>query len=508
VTNTAELFDPSSGIFTLLPNTMSSPRWVHTATLLHNGKILITGGASSSGGGFLNTAEVFDPASGTFTSLSPNTMQSARYFHSATLLPSGRVLITGGSTGSAVTSSTELFDPVTGTFTTASPMTVPREHHTATLLPSGRVLIAGGDTGFVATNTAEVFDPTSGTFTAVSGTMTAVRVGPTALLLLNGKVLLTGGAAASSGVGISNTAELFDEGVGFSDARRPVILTAPNTSSQGASFSLTGTGFRGDSEASSGSFDSSATNYPIVQLQRIDNEQIFFVLSDAALNWSDTQFTSELLGATSPLPSGSYRVTVFTNAIPSLSKVINITGPPLQLVSAGSRKTHGSSGTFDVDLPFSFGLPVPPPGIECRAGGGTGGDHTLVFTFNNIPVSGSATVVSGAGSVAGSPIFSGHEMQVNLTGVTNAQQIGVILNVTDNSGQSFSNPEGIPVSMAVLIGDVNGNGVVSNTDVASVKAQVAAPIDSSNFRVDVNANGVISNTDVSTTKAQVGATLP
>jgi hypothetical protein len=62
--------------------------------------------------------------------------------------------------------------------------------------------------------------------------------------------------------------------------------------------------------------------------------------------------------------------------------------------------------------------------------------------------------------------------------------------------------------MGVLIGDVSGNGAVSNTDVASVKAQVAAPVTVSNFRDDVNANGVISNADVSAAKAQVGTTLP
>ena len=62
--------------------------------------------------------------------------------------------------------------------------------------------------------------------------------------------------------------------------------------------------------------------------------------------------------------------------------------------------------------------------------------------------------------------------------------------------------------MGVLIGDTDANGIVSNTDVASIKAQVAAPVDSSNFRTDINANGTISNTDVSTTKAQVGTSLP
>ena len=66
----------------------------------------------------------------------------------------------------------------------------------------------------------------------------------------------------------------------------------------------------------------------------------------------------------------------------------------------------------------------------------------------------------------------------------------------------------VTVPMGVLLGDVTGNGVVSNPDVAAIKMQVAAPVGSSNFRDDVNANGVISNTDVSTSKAQVGGTLP
>jgi hypothetical protein len=62
--------------------------------------------------------------------------------------------------------------------------------------------------------------------------------------------------------------------------------------------------------------------------------------------------------------------------------------------------------------------------------------------------------------------------------------------------------------MSVLLGDVTANKIVSNTDVSSVKTQVAAPVTSSNFRNDVTANGIISNTDVSTAKTQVGTTLP
>jgi hypothetical protein len=73
---------------------------------------------------------------------------------------------------------------------------------------------------------------------------------------------------------------------------------------------------------------------------------------------------------------------------------------------------------------------------------------------------------------------------------------------------SVGNSSNVSVSMGVLLGDTTANGSVSNTDVASIKAQVAAPVTASNFRNDVNANGVVSNTDISTTKAQVGTSLP
>ena len=84
---------------------------------------------------------------------------------------------------------------------------------------------------------------------------------------------------------------------------------------------------------------------------------------------------------------------------------INIVGTPpaLSLLTAASRKIHGSAGTFDIDLPLAG-----EPGVESR---NTGGDHTLVFTFNNTVVSGSATVTSGIGSVAAqSCFFSGHTL--------------------------------------------------------------------------------------------------
>ena len=169
----------------------------------------------------------------------------------------------------------------------------------------------------------------------------------------------------------------------------------------------------------------------------------------------------------------------------------------MQLTSVVSRKTHGSAGTFDVNLPSSGS-----PGIECRSGG-INNEYTIVFTFtNNVSVQ-NASVTSGVGSATNFTVV-GDVATVNLTGVTNAQTITITLSgVSDGT-----NTSDVEAAMSVLLGDVNGNKVVSNGDVSLVQAQIAQTVTSSNFREDVNANGTISNGDVSLTQAQIGTTLP
>jgi hypothetical protein len=172
--------------------------------------------------------------------------------------------------------------------------------------------------------------------------------------------------------------------------------------------------------------------------------------------------------------------------------------PSLTPTSVVSRKTHGGAGTFDINLPLTGNV-----GVECRSGGATN-DYQMVIGFATPVTVGGASVTSGIGSVSN---FSGSgtsQITVNLTGVTNAQRITVTL-ANVNDGTHMGN---VPVSMGVLIGDVNGNAVVNSSDVSLTKAQVGQPVSGSNFREDVNANGLINSVDVALVKSKVGTALP
>jgi hypothetical protein len=167
---------------------MAAQRRGHTATLLPSGKVLVAGG--STGWGLAATAEVYDPTADTWSAA--GTMVALRWFHTATLLPTGQVLVAGGNDGFSHLASAELYDPVTNSWTAAAPMAVARTLATASLLPTGRVLVAGGYDENGVTATAELYDPTTNAWTAAAP-MTLPRAVHTATLLDDGKLLVTGG---------------------------------------------------------------------------------------------------------------------------------------------------------------------------------------------------------------------------------------------------------------------------------------------------------------------------
>ena len=208
--HSAEAYAPGAGRFSALPR-MITVRYSHTATMLPNGKVLIAGGYAA-GSTTIAAAELFDPATNTF--VATGSLQSARSDHVAVLLSDGRVLIAGGlGRDWTFLSSAELYDPATGLFSRTGSMSVARESHVAVRLRDGRVLIAGGHRGRRADITlytsAETYDPVSGVFRRV-GDMGVRRHKHDAVMLRDGRVLITGGADERDDKGVYNTTELFD----------------------------------------------------------------------------------------------------------------------------------------------------------------------------------------------------------------------------------------------------------------------------------------------------------
>jgi hypothetical protein len=233
ILNSAQIYDPATRSFSYTGD-LASGRYAHSATLLASGKVLVVGGfpdfcvCSTP----VATAEIFDPAIGTFTLAGPP--GTPRAYHTATLLSDGTVLVAGGVQGVPdlladgsvpALASAEIYDPVTNSFSPVGDMSVPRIAHTATSLPDGTALIVGGasiSVGLPSTggiSAAELYDPGTGEFLP-AGTLAVPRFGHTATLLASGNVMIAGGssfgpsAPVFAGDDPTDTAELYESATG------------------------------------------------------------------------------------------------------------------------------------------------------------------------------------------------------------------------------------------------------------------------------------------------------
>ena len=187
ILKTAELYDPAAGTFTLSAGRMKTARMGPAAVLLPGGKVLVTGGiyqynVAIRWAGCTNTAELYDPATDSFSSA--GTMSAPRCGHTATLLGNGRVLVVSGTTA-------ELYDPATNSWSGTANPALPHTSHSAVVLPDGRVLMAGGTGG------AEIYNPASASW-SLTGSPANSYGANTAVLLATGKVLIVGGPAGQS----------------------------------------------------------------------------------------------------------------------------------------------------------------------------------------------------------------------------------------------------------------------------------------------------------------------
>jgi hypothetical protein len=287
---------------------MSSARSYHTATLLPNGRVLVVGG--NNGSGAVTSAELYDPATSAWSPA--DSLNESRAQHIAVLLPDGRLLAASGTDGFGnFRTSSELYDPNLDQWSSAGAMSVGRAYATATLLLYGQVVVVGGISGSTNYETStEFFDPASEDWTdgpALSDGRNYQR----ALLLGGGRLAVCGGSGSS---GVHDNCELLDLGLGYQNAWRPELSSLAGALRVGAPVDLSGDQLRGSNytQASGGTAHSSGENTPLIQVRRIDNSQVVWLRPSAGFD--DDGFSSKaLLG----LPPGPVRLTAFVSGIPS-----------------------------------------------------------------------------------------------------------------------------------------------------------------------------------------------
>jgi len=400
----------------------------------------------------------------------------------------------GGSAAGQTTATARVFfyNPVTDTLTTLTAGDNWPGDAAGTILPGGFAVannklytLGGFNINVASTNQIWQFDPTAGIgskWLQEVNTPEGIMYAPTCAI---GGIIYVGGASDFSGGTVIDTANSFS----FNPGTNAIGTIAPIPRATGETRALN---FNGKMLVMGGG---RVAPNPSNEVDAYDPGTNTWTVNSPvpAFMTARRNFATDTNGTTNIWLAGGYDVTGVT---PLSSTEVFCSGGAPMASSAFSRKVHGGAGTFDIPLPLTGNV-----GVECRSGGGT---YQMIINFATSVTVQSASVTSGTGTVSSFTGSGTPTITVNLSGVTDQQRITMTLHNVNNGTVTGD----VPISMGVLIGDVNGNGAVSASDVALTKSQVGATVGGSNFREDVNVNGTISSTDVALVKSDVGHALP
>jgi len=382
--SSARRYNPATGTWINTGSMNTSREWA-AATLLTNGQVLVTGGISwdSSGSHYLSSAELYNPATGTWTNT--GSMKDARLWHTATLLPNGQVLVVGGNLEDYL-SPAEVYNPATGTWTQTGPMYNYEvfECHTATLLANGQVLVAGGDDGWNYVLAGELYNPATGTWT-VTGSLNQGRELHTATLLTNGQVLVAAGGNADGNL---SSAELYNPATrkwtltGSLNSARSIHMATllPN----GQALVAGGVGQYNDSYASAELFDPATGTW----------------VYTGSMNEGHSYATMTLLtnGQAMVVGGQNYNLVATAELYATLPLPVITTQPQSQAVCAGSTVSFNVIATGS---PLSYQWQKND--VNLSNGGNVSGTTTATLTLTGVSSADAASytvmVSKGSGSV-------------------------------------------------------------------------------------------------------------